>query len=151
MTGASVDPQVPTGFGPYPPVSAFMALLGPMHAREEEGGQLRLGLHLLPAHMNHQEAAHGGFVATLSDNALGVNVARRLGKRVATANLSVDYLARASVGEWVEVVTRIDKIGRRMVFAECSGHVAERVIFKARGIFAVLPERPQARKGESEC
>ncbi|MEJ8852426.1 PaaI family thioesterase [Variovorax rhizosphaerae] len=128
-----------------------MALLGPMHAREEADGQLRLGLHLRAAHMNHQEAAHGGFVATLADNALGVNVARHLGKRVATANLSVDYLARVSVGDWLEVVSRIDKVGGRLVFAECSGQVADRAVFKARGIFAVLPELPDARKGDSEC
>lgn len=122
-----------------------MALLGPMYARDDGNGQLTIGLSLLEPHMNQQEAAHGGFLATLADNAMGVNASRFLGRRVATANLSIDYLAPMALGEWIEVGTRIEKSGKRLVFAECTGCVSQRSVFKARGIFAVLPDSPATR------
>jgi len=150
VSAAPASPEIPADFRPYPAVSAFMALLGPLYAREEANGLLTIGLHLREVHMNHQEAAHGGFLATLADNALGVNAAGQLGQRVATANLSVDYLARVAVGEWMQVDTRIDKLGRRLVFSECVGRVSERMIFKASGVMAVLPDR-QANEGARAC
>ena len=131
-------PEPPAGFTPYVAASAFLVTLAPLYSRVGPDGTTTLGLWLGPQHINHQQAAHGGVLATLADNALGFNVARALGQPIATAHLSIDYLNRASAGEWLEIASRVVKRGRRMAFADCTGTVGERMIFRANGIFSVI-------------
>jgi acyl-coenzyme A thioesterase PaaI-like protein len=82
-------------------------------------------------------------LASIADNALGFNVARAMGSAIATVHLSIDYLGRSAVGDWLEVRTVIDKRGGRICFAQCTGHSQGAPVFKASGIFSAiaLPER----------
>lgn len=110
---------IPEGFQSYQSPSNFMQTLGVMYRREEPDGSVAVGLHIASTHLNLHGVAHGGFVATVVDSAFGVNVAKASGGSVVTANLSIDYLASAKPGDFVEARVQIQRQGRRMVFAEC--------------------------------
>lgn len=123
---------------PYPPASAYMALFGPMYARQETNGTTTIGLYLGTAHQNHQGTTHGGMLASIADNSLGYNVARAMGHPIATVHMSIDYLGRSEPGDWLEVSTVIDRKGRRICFAHCMAVAQERVVMKVSSVFSVL-------------
>lgn len=141
MTGATTTSEVlrpPEGFEPYPAISPFMALLGPLWAREETDGGICVGLWIQNHHLNHQQAVHGGMVASLADNAMGYQAARASGGAVATVHLSVDYMARVTEGRWLEVRSRIDRQGKKLLFAACTGMAGQQPVFRASAVFAAI-------------
>lgn len=138
----SDDLIIPPGFEPYPPVSAFIALIGDMYACREDDGGITVGLQVRSNHLNHQGAVHGGMVASLADNAMGYHAARALGGSVATVHLAVDYLARVREGAWLEVRSQLDRKGKQLLFLACTGRVGEETVFRASAVFAAI--RPGA-------
>jgi acyl-coenzyme A thioesterase PaaI-like protein len=130
--------DTPAGFVIQPPISGFMTLIGNLYVREDMDGFNTLGVRIDNAHLNHQGAVHGGFVSTLADNAIGTHVARAMGGPVATVNLSLDFLGRIKRGEWLEVKSRIDRQGKRLVYAACEGRVGNELVFRATAIFSKI-------------
>ena len=126
--------SVPEGFIEHQSPSNFMQLMGPLYRREQADGSATVALRVLERHLNLHGVGHGGFVATLIDNALGYNVAKALGSSVVTANLSIDYMASAQLGDWVEANVQINRKGRRMCFAECRLTVGDRLLARASSI-----------------
>lgn len=141
MTEATAPSKVlrpPEGFEPYPAISPFMALLGPLWARQEIGGGISVGLWIQNHHLNHQQAVHGGMVASLADNAMGYQAAHVSEGSVATVHLSVDYMARVTQGSWLEVCSRIDRRGKKLLFAACTGMAGQQPVFRASAVFAAI-------------
>ena len=103
--------SVPEGFAPHERTSPLTAPWEPIYARRE-ADRLRLGLHVREPHTNSRGLLHGGLIAALADNAMGLSVAvvlesegRRPAKGLVTSSLSVDFLGRAELGQWLEVDT----------------------------------------------
>ena len=55
-----------------------------------------------------------------------------------TASLTIDYVGVAKLGDWVEVHTDVQKVGRSMAFANCYFIVNDKRIARASGVFNVL-------------
>lgn len=55
-------------------------------------------------------------MTALADNAMGLSYAHRVGRvtRLLTVSLSIDFLASAKLGQWIEVDTTFVKTGRRL-------------------------------------
>jgi len=82
--------------------------------------QLILGLELSASHTNSRGFAHGGMIAALADNTMGLNCVRRFEARVGlvTTNLAIDYYGIAKVGQWVSFVPRHIRTGKTLCFAD---------------------------------
>jgi uncharacterized protein (TIGR00369 family) len=123
--------------GPY--VSGSVRLF----ARPEDH-HLHFRVAVLPEHCNGYATAHGGFLATLADIWLAYNIYHRLpkGARMVTANLTVDYLAPAVPGGWLE--SQIDRVrlGSRLCHASGAILAAGRPVVAMRGTFAMIEGRP---------
>ncbi|MCM8836165.1 hypothetical protein NFY03_12585 [Pseudomonas aeruginosa] len=52
-----------------------------------------------------------------------------------TVGLRLDFCGVARVGDWLEVHTRVDKLGQRMAFASARLHSGERLVASASGVF----------------
>jgi acyl-coenzyme A thioesterase PaaI-like protein len=60
---------------------------------------------------------HGGVIAALADNAMGLSLGAALGEAakiagvsgIVTTSLSVDYLGVAQQGQWIEIAPRVVK------------------------------------------
>lgn len=124
-------PIIPAGFIEHVSPSSFVQSLGSMYKRDRGDGGSTIALWVAEGHLNLHGVAHGGFTATLIDNALGYNVAQTLGESVVTAHLSIDYLSSAKLGDWVEAEVQISRQGRRICFAECTVRSAGTVIARA--------------------
>ncbi|MBL8386949.1 MAG: PaaI family thioesterase [Hydrogenophaga sp.] len=132
---------VPEGFRPFVYAGpSYFQTLGTLHARDLPDGLIVLGLRLTAAHCNRLGIPHGGMLATLADGALGINLhrARRNSPTMVTVNLSLDYLAAAREGEWLEAHVTPRRLGRQLAFGDCVLRVGEREVLRATGIFAAV-------------
>lgn len=84
-----------------------------------------IGLSLGTAHTNARGLAHGGLVAALADNAMGLSCGVAMRNRgqgetggLLTVSLSLDYLGMARLGQWLEFDTGFTKTGASLCFAQ---------------------------------
>lgn len=126
-------------FEPLFRTSPFLELLGPIYQLRNENS-LVIGLEIELKHCNARHTLHGGVISTLADIALGYNTAFRQDPPIplATAQLNIEFMGKAEIGEWLEVHTAIQKIGRRLAFADCVFITNNKKIAKASAIFSVV-------------
>ncbi len=130
--------EIPEGFEPLFRSSPFLDLLGPLYNRRIEN-ELVVGFRVLEKHCNARGLVHGGVLSSLADVALGYSTLVSEDKLVPliTASLSIDYAGAASKGDWVEVKTDVQKVGRKMAFANCYFTVESKRIARASAVFSV--------------
>ncbi len=131
--------NVPDGFTPLFRSSPYLDLLGPIYNKRADG-KLTLGLHAAEKHCNARGTVHGGVFSSLADVALGYSAAFSTNPPtpIVTASLSVDYAGSAKFGDWIEVESDVQKIGRNMAFANCYFSVDGKRIVRASGVFNVV-------------
>ncbi len=111
-------PQAPEGFVPHDRQSPVTDPWQPIFARSD-GEKVELAIRIAPAHCNGRGFLHGGVIAALADNAMGLSLAQDShsagGTRrgAVTMSLSVDYVRRAEPGQWLIIAPRVVKAGRR--------------------------------------
>ncbi|MBV7481355.1 PaaI family thioesterase [Bordetella sp. BOR01] len=138
---------IPEGFEPWHPGSRFMthlADLGPFYRRT---GSNVLAMRVAMPHTNMHNIAHGGLLATLADSALGYCIVQEAQVSVVTVQMSVEYLNAVKPGDWLEAHVRIDKQGRRLLYATCLLQVDGKVMLKANAVFAVRAAAKPASDG----
>jgi acyl-coenzyme A thioesterase 13 len=130
-------PEIPAGFARIPKLSPFNALVGPLYEKRE-GENVSIGLHIDEKHINSRGICHGGMLATLADIALGYSMLSKTdGKwEYLTAQLSIDYLGPARLGDWVQSMVEFQRQGARLAFANCYLMCGDRRLVRANGIFA---------------
>ena len=128
-----------SGFSIWQVPCAFTPLIANFFFRESEA-DLVFRVEVDAQHCNGAGAAHGGFLATVADVVLGYNINHRIPKewRSATSNLSVQFLAPALPGQWVEGKLDQIKLGKRLCHASGTLDIAGVPIVAMQAIFAVL-------------
>ncbi|MCY1422130.1 hypothetical protein D9M71_378000 [compost metagenome] len=88
-------------------------------------------------HLNPLNIAHGGFLATLIDTAFGRALMRAAGSEMppATVSLTVDYLAPARPGAWVEAHVEVHRVGRTLSHASLALLDGDQPIARGKAIF----------------
>ena len=136
-------PQTPpTGFKPHIRRSPFTDPFEPLYARIAED-QYSLGTYLCEVHCNSRGLVHGGFLAALADNAMGLSCGLALGRAdrtvrgMVTVNLSIDYVGQAKVGDWLETDSGVIKLGGSLAFMETRLMSGQMVIARANAVFKV--------------
>lgn len=131
--------QAPQGFEPLSRTSPFADLVGPIYQKSDAAG-LVIGLRVEEKHCNGRGIAHGGVLATLADIAMGYSAAfsTEPPTPIVTASQTIDYAGKAESGDWVEVHTDVQKVGRGMAFANCYFHVGSKRIARASAVFSVI-------------
>jgi uncharacterized protein (TIGR00369 family) len=127
--------EVPEGFEPIAGEGAFVEYVGPVLGRDGV-----VGLRIDGRHLNSFGKAQGGLLATLVDFAIGHAVRRASedGIAAATVSLTTDFLGAVGEGDWVTAHTRIERLGGRLAFVDCSVRCEDREVVRGRAVFAVL-------------
>lgn len=109
----------PAGFSPHFRSSPLTEPWEPLYSRRLDD-RVVLGLWADTPHTNSRGLVHGGLISALADNAMGLSCSQQLGgaSRLVTVNLTVDFLAPAQIGQWVEVDTVFVKPGGTLCFAQ---------------------------------
>src|SRR5579872_5868564 len=136
-----MDP--PEGFEPHGRKSPLTDPWEPLYARTLDDRTV-LGLFVSSAHANSRGFLHGGLIAALVDNAMGHSCGVLLKRRgiaasgLVTVSLSVDYLGRADLGQWLAFDTTFVRPGRTLCFAEADVTADGETVARARATFRVL-------------
>ncbi|HWT50998.1 MAG TPA: PaaI family thioesterase [Caulobacter sp.] len=144
-----MDGSIPEGFGPHLRKSPLTDPWEPLYARQAED-RLVLGVRIRQPHCNSRGMPHGGFLAALADNAMGLSVgvnmatARLPANGLVTVSLTLDYLGSAKLDQWLEFDTDFVKLGRSICFAEATVRADGVAVARARATFKVLEARAAA-------
>ena len=134
--------QIPEGFIELPFNYGFIGVNGPLYARRD-GGRLHLGFRVEERHCNPMGIAHGGMLVTFADMQLPLASRYQADlpeNFLPTINLSVDFLAPARLGAWVEGETQVMRRTRNLVFSQCTVTADGEPSLRASGIFKIGPE-----------
>ena len=118
----SGDSTIGEGFEPHFRKSKFTDPWEPLYSKVERD-QVRLGVVLSEAHCNSRSLVHGAFLTAIGDNALGLSIGfqlKSMGREASglvTVSLSIDFLGKAQIGEWVYTDTSVHRITGSMGFA----------------------------------
>lgn len=110
---------VPDGFQPHYRQSPLTAPWEPLYSKRTADAVI-IGLWLAEPHTNSRGMVHGGLIATLADNAMGLSCGVKLGNgsRLVTISLGVDFVGSAKPGQWLEVGTNFVRTGSTICFAQ---------------------------------
>jgi len=134
---------VPEGFEPHFRKSPLTDPWEPLYSKRTPQAVI-LGLRLAQPHTNSRGFAHGGLISALADNAMGLSCGQQLGLNapgLVTVNLSVDFMGRAEIGQWLQVETSFVKTGRALCFAQCFITADGKPVAKAAASFHVPPNK----------
>ena len=111
--------EVPVGFERHDRKSPMTDPWEPIYRRLADD-RVVLALRAGPAHTNSRGFVHGGLISALADNAMGLSCSRILGgdTRLVTANLTVDFMGVAQIGQWLEFDTVFVKPGGTLCFTQ---------------------------------
>ncbi|MDO8802084.1 PaaI family thioesterase [Phenylobacterium sp.] len=131
--------EAPTGFEPHYRKSPLTDPWEPLYSRKTDGAVV-LGLEVTEAHTNSRGFVHGGLISALADNAMGLSCGHRLGDgaRLVTVNLTLDFLASAQVGQWLEFDTIFVKPGGSLCFAQAFVTADGEPCARANAVFKVV-------------
>ena len=137
MSAASSDP--PEGFAPHFRKSPVTGPWEPLFSRRVEG-TVQIGTWLREAHCNSRGFLHGGVIAALADNAMGLSCGASLPSvnGLVTVSLSLDYVGSAKLGQWLQIEPRVLRAGKSMAFADALVTADGEVIARASATFRAL-------------
>lgn len=139
QSSAEVSQSPPPGFEVWDPGHrGFIRLCGPLYIKTV-GECPTFGMRVTQDHINIGGVAHGGFLVTLADTALGVSVSRMrdVPHAQVTASLSVDFLGVVKLGDWLEGDVHVDRMGKRLAFATCYLTVNKARVLRSSALFAL--------------
>jgi len=141
--------NIPEGFAAHGRHSAVTEPWEPLFARVVDGSY-RIGFTVGPPHCNGRGFLHGGVIAAIADNAMGLTygialeaMAGRDGSAsargsIVTLGLAVDYVATARTGAWFEVQPRLLNAGRSTGFVDALLLADDAVVARANATFRNL-------------
>ena len=134
-----IDP-VPAGFDRVPEGLGFADTLQPSY-RRIRAGTASLGLVVGDQHLNLMGLCHGGVLTTLADMAAATAVNVAIGRRGGnpTINLSIDFIAAARKGNWIQADVEEVSIKRRFGFSHGTIRNSRGIVARFNGTF-YLPE-----------
>ena len=135
---------IPPGFQRHFRQSPLTDPWEPIYSRRTDSAVV-LGLVAEAAHTNSRGLVHGGLISALADNAMGLSCARRLGESASlvTVNLTLDFLAAAKVGQWLEFDTVFAKTGSTLSFAQAIVTADGEPCARANAVFRMVKRPPQ--------
>jgi uncharacterized protein (TIGR00369 family) len=135
--------DIPDGFARHFRQSPLTAPWEPIYSKRTPDAVI-IGLRLAEPHTNSRGLIHGGLIAALADNAMGLSCGLRLeggGSRLVTVSLAVDFIGTAQVGQWLAVETDVIRTGGTLCFAQCLVTADGVAIARANATFRVVKKR----------
>ena len=91
--------------------------------------------------LNFAEIVHGGMLATLADQAMGMTALRASGNKPhATIELNMQFIDAVRLNEFVEAHCEVVRITRAIIFKQCRLVVGTRPVANATGIWKIRGE-----------
>jgi uncharacterized protein (TIGR00369 family) len=131
--------SIPIGFQPHFRKSPATDPWEPLYSRRSDGA-VDLFFEVRAAHCNSRGILHGGVLAALCDNVMGLSLSAALGNaqaNIITINLTLDYIGSAKIGEAVLIVPRVLRAGGSIGFCDALASCRDKTIARANATFSV--------------
>ncbi len=131
--------MIPEGFQAHFRKSPVTDPWEPLYSRRS-AGKIELAFEVRSAHCNSRGFLHGGVLAALSDNFMGLSLAAILNNAkasIVTVNLSLDYIGSAKIGDIVMIEPRVIKSGGSIAFCDALAKSGDSIIARANATFRV--------------
>jgi uncharacterized protein (TIGR00369 family) len=141
MTDTETD--IPEGFAHHFRPSPVTAPWEPIHYKRTQDAVI-LGLRVAERHTNSRGLAHGGVLATLADNAMGLSCGAKLEgghARPVTASLAIDFVRSVNIGQWLAIESKVIKLGRSLCFVQCLITADGAICARANATFSIVKKR----------
>ncbi|MSP96135.1 MAG: PaaI family thioesterase [Betaproteobacteria bacterium] len=136
--------MLPAGYQPHTRKSPLTDPWEPLFA-SETANAVQHALEIRDAHCNARGFAHGGLISALADNVMGLSAVRHARKTpgaeqasAVTVTLARDFIDTARMGEWVEFLPTVLKVGRTLAFVECRVACGTRLIARGNASFRMV-------------
>ena len=136
------EPQA--GFAPHFRKSPLTDPWEPLFSRVLED-RVIIGLYVREPHTNSRGMLHGGLIAALADNAMGMSCSivmqgegRDIEKKPVTVSMATDFIGSAKLGQWVAFDTQYVKTGKTLCFAQAFVTADGEIIARADARFRVM-------------
>jgi len=132
--------EIPQGFERHFRQSPLTDPWEPIYSRRTADA-IHIGLRLAGPHTNSRGLIHGGLIAALADNAMGLSCGVKLdggGSRLVTVGLAIDFVGTAQVGQWLAIASSVIRTGSTLCFAQCLVTADDVTIARANGTFRVV-------------
>jgi uncharacterized protein (TIGR00369 family) len=132
--------RTPAGFTPHTRTSPATRAWEPLMARVR-AGVFELGVVVTEAHANSRGRLHGGVIATLADNAMGLTLGQALGgdvQGIVTTSLALDYVGGTEPGQWLQITPRVVKVGKSSAVIDALITADGVIVARASANFRVL-------------
>ena len=132
--------DIPEGFTPADFTIGFLDKAGPYYLKKDKEGRTIVGVRITKEHINYVEVAHGGVMTTMADVILSlqVHISEKPNLPASTISLTTNFLSGAKIGEWVEGVGTIDRIGKKLAYTHGSIWSGDRTIMTMTGVFNIM-------------
>jgi uncharacterized protein (TIGR00369 family) len=127
----------PEGFTKHDRKSAVTDPWEPIWVRRLEGS-VQLAVRISPAHCNSRGFLHGGVIASLTDNAMGLSLGQVTGSSGVTVSLTVDYVHSATPGQWLQIEPRVIRAGGKLGFVDALVTADGETIARANATFRIV-------------
>lgn len=114
-------------------------IVGPFWTKQSDGISV-VALKAEERHCNsHLGTVHGGVLMTFADVGLGFSVVNTLGSpKCVTADLQIQFLSTAKVGEVMTCEAQVLRQTKELVFMRGTVSVHDKIIVAASGIWKIL-------------
>lgn len=144
------ETDVPAGFERRSRSSPLTAPWEPLYYKTEPG-RIVIGTRVREVHCNSRGFAHGGLIAALADNAMGISTGQCLQAEgradvasLVTVSLNTDYMGAAQRGSWLEFRSDVGKLGGSLCFTNCIITADGDPVAKASATFKIVKVRAVA-------
>jgi uncharacterized protein (TIGR00369 family) len=132
-------PTLPADFQPHFRKSPVTDPWEPLYSRLSKDC-IELLFEVREPHCNARGFLHGGVLASMCDNAMGLSLGATLSPskvNIVTVNLALDYLGSAKIGDAILIAPRVLRTGNSLGFCDALVNAGERVIARANATFSV--------------
>jgi uncharacterized protein (TIGR00369 family) len=132
-------PTIPADFQPHYRKSPVTDPWEPLYSRRRLDG-LDLLFAVRAAHCNSRGFLHGGVLASLCDNVMGLSLGAVLDNanaNIVTLNLTLDYLGSAKIDDIVLIEPRVIRAGGSIGVCDALTKSGDKIIARANATFSV--------------
>lgn len=129
--------QIPEGFAPKLDAGPFADANGPLFMRHADQA---LGFEVRREHCNPVNSCHGGWLSAFLDMQMPLIAIRDHDIRncfLLTVSLSLDYLAPAPIGAWVEGSATVLRCTRSLVFIQGLVSSSQVLLMRGSGVYKI--------------
>ena len=126
--------NVPEGYKPLAEPVGFDQAFGQVYVKREE--DVSLGFRIEARHLNFDGVLHGGALAVFADwQCMAPKIKEGISGHTPTISLSMDYLAPAREGQWIEARVKLDKRTGRMLFTSTEFYADGEIVARSKAIY----------------